>query len=144
MRLPIDVLVYVMHYSRGYLAQCKADITMSETFEYMVDAFLDEYLPTAEAAAKAHPVCERDHFRCQVPGCSRAANNEEHHIRFRSQGGSDDTWNLVTLCAMHHRQGIHNGYVLLTGQAPHKLVWKLGLRPDGTAYEAYVGTMRVA
>jgi hypothetical protein len=36
MRLPIDVLVYVMHYTRGHLATYKSDITLSETFEYMV------------------------------------------------------------------------------------------------------------
>jgi hypothetical protein len=144
MRLPVDVLVYVMHYCRGHLATFQPDLTMSETFELMIEAFLHQYLPAAEAAAKAHPVCERDNFRCQVPGCSRSANNEEHHIRFRSQGGSDETWNLVTICSMHHRRGIHDGYVLLTGQAPHNLVWKLGLNPDGTACETYVGTHRVA
>jgi len=41
----------------------------------------------------------RDRHVCQVPGCSRAAVHA-HHINPRSQGGTDDEWNLISLCAL--------------------------------------------
>jgi 5-methylcytosine-specific restriction endonuclease McrA len=66
------------------------------------------------------------HF-CQVPGCSRAAVHA-HHIKPRSQGGSDDPENLISLCAAHHLHGIHGGRMRVTGTAPDKLVWEFGLR----------------
>src|SRR5690349_15817862 len=70
---------------------------------------------------------ERDNYRCKVPGCSRAAVHA-HHIIPRSQGGTDDEWNLVSLCASHHLNGIHGGRIRVTGRAPDKLVWEFGLR----------------
>ena len=73
-------------------------------------------------------VLERDLGRCQVPGCSRAAE-QEHHIEFRSAGGPDEKWNLVSLCAAHHLQGVHKGYICVRGRAPDALYWKLGIRP---------------
>src|SRR5262249_31576275 len=54
------------------------------------------------------------HF-CQVPRCSRAAAHA-HHILPRSQGGPDDDWNLVSLCAAHHLFGIHGGRIRVTGR----------------------------
>jgi 5-methylcytosine-specific restriction endonuclease McrA len=70
---------------------------------------------------------ERDNHCCQVPGCSRAAVHA-HHIIPRSKGGTDDEWNLVSLCASHHLNGIHGGRIRVTGRAPDKLVWEFGLR----------------
>ena len=49
---------------------------------------------------------ERDRHCCQVPGCSRPSVHA-HHIKARSQRGTDDEWNLVSLCAAHHLHGIH-------------------------------------
>jgi len=63
----------------------------------------------------------------KVPGCSRAAVHA-HHIIPRSQGGTDDPENLVSLCAAHHLHGIHGGRMRVTGTAPDKLVWEFGLR----------------
>lgn len=37
---------------------------------------------------------------------------EVHHIKFRSQGGSDRPSNLVTLCKEHHK-AVHNGSITL-------------------------------
>ena len=65
--------------------------------------------------------------RCRVWGCSRPAGHE-HHIVFRSQGGSDDPSNKIWLCATHHLHGIHAGRMRVTGTAPDKLVWEFGLR----------------
>src|SRR4051794_11259349 len=70
---------------------------------------------------------ERDNHCCQVPGCSRPAVHA-HHIIPRSQGGTDDEWNLVSLCASHHLNGIHGGRIRVTGRAPDALGWEFELR----------------
>jgi 5-methylcytosine-specific restriction endonuclease McrA len=72
-------------------------------------------------------VLKRDKGFCQVPVCSRPAAHA-HHIVRRSQGGSDDPSNLVSLCAAHHLYGIHGGHIRVTGKAPDQLHWELGLR----------------
>jgi hypothetical protein len=72
-------------------------------------------------------ILERDEYRCQVPGCSARRNLEVHHILFRSQGGTDDPANLLTLCHTHHQHLLHGDRtVRLTGRAPHGLRWELG------------------
>jgi 5-methylcytosine-specific restriction endonuclease McrA len=48
-------------------------------------------------------VLARDKHRCQAPGCGRTRFLEVHHIKPRSQGGSNQAENLVTLCASCHR-----------------------------------------
>jgi len=72
-------------------------------------------------------VLARDKGLCQVPGCSRAAAHV-HHLRFRSAGGSDEGWNLVSLCPVHHLRGVHMGRIRVWGRAPDGLVWELGER----------------
>ena len=34
-----------------------------------------------------------------------------------------------TLCAFHHLRGVHGGRITCRGEAPHSLVFELGLRP---------------
>ena len=63
-------------------------------------------------------VLNRDNYTCQI--CSKKhARLEVHHITFRSQGGSDEESNLMTLCEDCHRK-IHNGTMILT-KKPKKL-----------------------
>ena len=52
-------------------------------------------------------IFERDRFRCR--GCAKPAE-EVHHMIYRSQGGTDDPDNLVSLCRFCHQQahGLHN------------------------------------
>ena len=93
-------------------------------------------------------IFERDGWRCQAPGCSSRRRLEAHHIIFRSQNGSDDPENLITLCHGHHRRGIHEGYVRVEGTAPGKLRWRLGggkQRADGTPrpVRIYNGNYRI-
>ncbi len=45
-------------------------------------------------------VLERDGWRCQV--CGSMQNLQVHHLKFRSQSGSDVEQNLITLCAECH------------------------------------------
>jgi hypothetical protein len=71
-------------------------------------------------------ILERDEWRCQAPGCTSRSKLEAHHIIFRSQNGSDDPENLITLCHGHHRHGIHDGYLCVQGTAPDELRWRLG------------------
>jgi 5-methylcytosine-specific restriction endonuclease McrA len=49
-------------------------------------------------------VLQRDGWRCQV--CSSKQNLQVHHKHLRSQQGSDDDLNLITLCARCHK-GLH-------------------------------------
>jgi len=78
-----------------------------------------------KARTRSQKVRDRDLGRCQVPGCSRHACHA-HHIIPRSRGGSDEPWNLVALCALHHLVGVHGGYLRVRGRAPDSLVWEMG------------------
>jgi len=53
-------------------------------------------------------VKDRDGYRCQNPECGRVAlRNEAHHIIPRSEGGSDEEANGITVCRACHLRGIH-------------------------------------
>jgi HNH endonuclease len=77
-----------------------------------------------KAKTLSQKIRERDLGRCQAPGCSRWAVHS-HHIVPRSQGGTDDPWNLVALCGCHHLRGIHGGWMRVRGRAPDGLEWKV-------------------
>jgi len=47
-------------------------------------------------------VMERDNWRCQV--CGSQQNLQVHHKQLRSQQGSDEDSNLITLCAGCHEE----------------------------------------
>lgn len=59
------------------------------------------------ANTKAY-VLTRDGHKCQAgkSGCTKRL--EVHHIKFKSQGGSDNPNNLITLCSKHHKE-LHEG-----------------------------------
>jgi hypothetical protein len=65
-------------------------------------------------------VLERDQWCCQVPGCRAARFLDVHHIIHREHGGTNDAWNLVTLCSGHHRLH-HDGVLQICGRAPDQL-----------------------
>jgi hypothetical protein len=52
---------------------------------------------------------------CRVPGCG-ARHVEIHHIVHWSDGGPTETWNLISVCARHHRQ-YHQGVLGVAGNA---------------------------
>ncbi len=100
-----------------------------ECLERLAEHFIETWRAAlAERNTVQKRVLARDHWRCQVPGCSRAAAHV-HHIIPRSAGGTDDEWNLVSLCAGHHLHGVHMGWVRVSGRAPDGLTWELGERP---------------
>ena len=64
------------------------------------------------ANTKAY-VLTRDGYTCQAcRGSSKDRRLEVHHLVFRSQGGSDEEANLLTLCKTCH-DGLHAGTVTL-------------------------------
>lgn len=53
-------------------------------------------------------VLYRDNHKCQCPKTKCSERLEVHHIKFRSNGGSDKPSNLITLCEKHHKE-LHKG-----------------------------------
>ena len=47
-------------------------------------------------------VLERDGWRCQI--CGSMQHLQVHHLTLRSQSGSDEEQNLITLCADCHER----------------------------------------
>jgi hypothetical protein len=61
---------------------------------------------------------ERDHGRCQFPGCE-SRRIDLHHIQFWANGGRTSLENLICLCKRHHMAIHDRGYLIAA-------------RPDGT------------
>jgi hypothetical protein len=72
-----------------------------------------------------------------VPGCTSRRNLHDHHLEFRSAGGSDAPENRVTLCAFHHLRCLHAGLLRVRGRAPDDLIFELGLRPGAPPLARY-------
>ena len=97
-------------------------------FEAMLDSALLAWTLRDPRARRPDAVIERDGYRCLVPGCTSRWNLHDHHVEFRSAGGSDTAGNRVTLCAFHHLRCLHAGLLRVRGRAPDDLVFELGLR----------------
>jgi hypothetical protein len=82
-------------------------------------------------------VIERDGYRCAVPGCTSCHNLHDHHVQFRSQGGSDELDDRITLCAFHHQHCLHAGLLRVAGTAPNGLVFEIALRAGGSPLLRY-------
>jgi hypothetical protein len=98
--------------------------TAGEALEAMLDHVLQAWHREPE---RGRAIFERDGWRCAVPGCTSQRNLHEHHVTFRSLGGSDAPENRVTLCAFHHLRGVHTGLLRLRGSAPDGLRFDLPL-----------------
>jgi hypothetical protein len=96
-------------------------------FEAMLDHTLATWLLRDPAARRVDPIIERDGYRCTVPGCTSRRNLHDHHIEFRSAGGSDAQENRVTLCAFHHLLCLHAGFLRVRGRAPDAHVFEMPL-----------------
>ena len=101
-----------------------------------LDALVDHFLEvwdTPEGRSFHDQVLARDGYECQWPGCGCRRNLEAHHIRFRSQGGSDKSENGLALCRPHHKACVHPGFMKITGEAPDTITLvKKYAEPDGT------------
>jgi len=63
---------------------------------------------TLDFENKRQYVLYRDSFKCQH--CGSKNKLEVHHIIYRSQGGTDDVNNLITLCHECHQE-VHKGKI---------------------------------
>jgi hypothetical protein len=111
--------------------------THGELFAAMLDLALETWLVRDPSARRPDPVFERDGYRCVVPGCTSRRNLQDHHIEFRSAGGSDAPDNRVALCAFHHHRCLHAGLLGVSGRAPDQLVFELGRREEGPPLARY-------
>jgi hypothetical protein len=91
----------------------------------------EEPLPGSGGAADRrhfsalHALLARDGYECAAPGCLARGGLAVHHVVFRSRGGSDRPENRTTLCAVHHRIGVHRGWIRCEGEAPDAITWRL-------------------
>ena len=69
-------------------------------------------------SSRREAILHRDNYTCQCCG-KKHARLEVHHIICRSQGGTDDEKNLITLCKECH-DAIHSGTLILN-KKPKKL-----------------------
>lgn len=111
--------------------------SVGEAVGAMLDHALAAWGADDERVARTHRVFARDGWRCTAPGCTSFRNLHDHHIVFRSAGGSNDLTNRTTLCAWHHLRGVHAGVVRCTGVAPDGLRFELGVRREGAAAAVY-------
>jgi len=126
--MPVSVAEVVKAAFRAARAAAKRWLSAGECLVRLAEHFVEVWRAQLKRAnTLQRRIRARDRHFCQVPGCSRAAVHA-HHINPRSQGGSDDPSNLISLCAAHHLHGIHGGRMRVTGAAPDELTWEFGLR----------------
>jgi HNH endonuclease len=131
--MTISVAEVVKAAFRATRAEAKRWLSAGECLVEMATHFIETWRAhLKEANTIQKRVRARDRGFCQVPGCSRAAVHC-HHIVPRSQGGTDDPENLVSLCAAHHLYGIHGGRMRVSGTAPDNLTWQFELRRSHSA-----------
>jgi hypothetical protein len=109
----------------------------------------ERLLTHVEATWSAQPrhrdlVFARDGWRCAVPACSARRNLHDHHVQYRSHGGTNVRANRITVCAQHHLHGIHGRTVRAWGSAPEAVHWELGTRAGAPPLLHLVGDRYVA
>lgn len=140
-RVPRDVAALFVATRETWRARLEAErgrpVFDGEVFDALLDHARDAWTLREPGARRPDPVIERDGYRCAVPGCTSRRNLHDHHIVFRSAGGTDEPSNRVTLCAFHHQRGVHGGLVRVRGRAPDSLLFELGLRPGWAPLARY-------
>lgn len=67
-------------------------------------------LPPYEYTALCLEVFRRDGWKCRA--CKGRNDLHAHHVKFKSQGGPDASWNLATVCIRCHEL-IHLHHAIL-------------------------------
>ena len=62
-------------------------------------------------SSRRSAILHRDNYTCQCCG-KKNCRLEVHHIKFKSDGGTNDEENLITLCKDCHK-GVHAGTIIL-------------------------------
>jgi hypothetical protein len=73
--------------------------------------------------AQKEEIRRRDDHCCATPGCQHRLYLEAHHVTWWFEGGATVRENIVLLCSACHAL-IHEGYLVLTGCAPHGLIFR--------------------
>jgi len=140
-RVPRDVAVLFFAVGETLRSRLGASrgrwLTDGELFDALLDCALLAWTLRDPRARAPDPVVERDGYRCAVPGCTSRGNLHDHHIRFRSAGGSDAPGNRITLCAFHHQRCLHAGLLRVSGCAPDGLFFELGSRAGAPPLVCY-------
>jgi hypothetical protein len=68
--------------------------------------------------------------KCRWPGCDRRVGLEVHHLWPKSWDGSDEKWNLASVCTIHHAELAPQGPMLLLGNPNHPAGLSLIHRDD--------------
>ena len=113
----------------GVVPQWVAMLAMIEEFVATWDD------PRHSPERDADRIYIRDGWRCAAPGCISRRNLEEHHVEYRSRGGSNEMSNRICLCRFHHQRGEHGDLMTCRGEAPLALVWRMGRSGRGGDYE---------
>ena len=82
-------------------------------------------------SSRRSAILHRDNYICQCCG-KKNCRLEVHHIKFKSNGGTDDEENLITLCEDCHK-GVHDGTVVLN---------KKPKRSKGLKYATHMSIIR--
>jgi hypothetical protein len=145
-RAPYQVLVTVCPDCGAARQQgCGGSVVISD--EARDHALCDAQLVDGETGAASQEippatrrlVLRRDDHTCRVPGCRNALWVDLHHVVRRSDGGTHEASNLVTLCSVHHRAA-HEGRLWISGTAGALTV----CHPDGTPYGQFPSPGAVA
>jgi hypothetical protein len=129
--LPADVADIIQAGLRSCRDEDGLSLPEGEALAIIASAFLENLDdPEVHRLMEDFPIFERDGWRCTVPTCTRRAYLHRHHIRYRSDIGPDDAWNLTTLCYVHHMEEVHGSLksVAVSGRAPDDLLWEIGRR----------------
>jgi hypothetical protein len=113
-----------MHRARG------EPLSSGEALARMADHFVATWAGLVEQYKRSQPKRRREVLGraggfCAVPGCTRTAMHD-HHVEFRSRGGSNESANRTGLCVAHHLRSVHRGFVRVTGRAGERLGWEFG------------------
>ena len=123
----LDLLLQAIGCAQAYYSSLGESISAGEALARMADHFVatwTEYLKQRKTSSKRREVLMRTGGLCAMPGCSRAAVHD-HHIDFRSHGGSDELSNRVGLCQVCHLRGVHKGYLEVVGRAGELLRFRV-------------------
>jgi hypothetical protein len=141
-RVPLEVASLVTGVYATLQARLRREsgrlLTQGQAFEALLDCALVAWMLRDPHLRRPDPVLERDGYLCAIPGCTSRASLHNHHIEFRSHGGSDAAWNRITLCAFHHQRCLHAGVLRIWGgAAPDGLFFEIGRRPGLAPWLCY-------
>lgn len=78
-------------------------------------------------------------MKCTISRCKNT-NIDKHHIKTRGSGGTDDDWNLVELCRLHHSEIHQIGNWKFCQKYPEFLSV---LKSKGWTYAAGMGVIKL-